>query len=351
MPFQKKKRAIDHGTIAFVVAAFAIAGVATGFMTGGTFQAQILGNPQTNASISQTIAELLGLLEQQRELSRQMDEVMARIPGAQGFPLSGLTPHGETEEYCGDGICNGEETGSCGVDPAQDMQGYCPNACPTDCDSLSGAMPGGTPQAPGSNAGQQDIPLGEGTSTQPESEENRGWLDWLFGSGSRDIPVEQDSLYGNPPSINSDGTVNLQDDGTAGDAHFCGNGVLEDEEQCDDGNAENGDGCTTTCLADRESPVYTPACGNGLLDPGEACDDGNMLNDDSCSDTCTMVSVSSQQASQQANPPACLFRTERGFECIPRVNRDYCEGNGGVYYEKLAQCNEALRQRQDESIQ
>jgi cysteine-rich repeat protein len=30
-------------------------------------------------------------------------------------------------------------------------------------------------------------------------------------------------------------------------AHACGNGVVEEAEQCDDGDADEGDGCTTSC--------------------------------------------------------------------------------------------------------
>ncbi|WP_434419001.1 DUF4215 domain-containing protein [Nannocystis pusilla] len=69
---------------------------------------------------------------------------------------------------------------------------------------------------------------------------------------------------------------------TTGDgAHACGNGVLEPGEQCDDGNAVDGDGCEADC-------AFTPVelCGNGMLDDGEECDDGNDDDSDACRDTC-----------------------------------------------------------------
>jgi cysteine-rich repeat protein len=61
----------------------------------------------------------------------------------------------------------------------------------------------------------------------------------------------------------------------------CGNGVKEDLEQCDDGNAINGDGCSANCTVEK-----LPACGNGILEAGEQCDDGNLVNGDGCSESC-----------------------------------------------------------------
>jgi cysteine-rich repeat protein len=62
----------------------------------------------------------------------------------------------------------------------------------------------------------------------------------------------------------------------------CGDGVIyEDVEQCDDGNGRGGDGCSPDCIGGAGS-----LCGNGNLDDGEACDDGNVANNDACTDTC-----------------------------------------------------------------
>jgi cysteine-rich repeat protein len=49
------------------------------------------------------------------------------------------------------------------------------------------------------------------------------------------------------------------------------NGVVQQGEQCDDGNTMNNDGCDTNCT--------TPCCGNGITDLGEECDNGTA-NDD-----------------------------------------------------------------------
>ncbi len=86
----------------------------------------------------------------------------------------------------------------------------------------------------------------------------------------------------------------------------CGNGVLDEDEACDDGNTSDSDGCNAACslelgqpcasAADCESGVCDldngatcePAdtCGNGSIDGGEACDDGGTLAADGCDAAC-----------------------------------------------------------------
>ena len=89
----------------------------------------------------------------------------------------------------------------------------------------------------------------------------------------------------------------------------CGNGVLEAGEACDDGNNVNGDGCTAACQIEdgnpctanaecssdvcdmtEAPPLCEPAgfCGNGVLDVPEGCDDGNTTAGDGCSDVCLL---------------------------------------------------------------
>ncbi len=59
---------------------------------------------------------------------------------------------------------------------------------------------------------------------------------------------------------------------------LCGDGIIDDGEQCDDGNRTSADGCSSTCVSE--------ACNNGTIDQGEACDDGNALSHDGCSSGC-----------------------------------------------------------------
>lgn len=46
----------------------------------------------------------------------------------------------------------------------------------------------------------------------------------------------------------------------------------------------NGQGGYRTCLATAD--CYTPVCGNGVLDSNEQCDDGNKIDEDGCSSNC-----------------------------------------------------------------
>jgi len=63
---------------------------------------------------------------------------------------------------------------------------------------------------------------------------------------------------------------------------ICGNGVIEEGEQCDDGNTNSGDGCSSTCQQEF-------ICGNGIVEVSEECDDGNSKDNDSCTNSCTIA--------------------------------------------------------------
>jgi cysteine-rich repeat protein len=94
----------------------------------------------------------------------------------------------------------------------------------------------------------------------------------------------------------------------------CGNGKLEQGEQCDDGNTVSGDGCSSTCTIE-------PVCGNGKLEAGEQCDDGNTVDGDGCSHSCTL---------EPPPPPVCgNGKLEIGEQCDDgnTVNGDGCSSS------------------------
>lgn len=73
---------------------------------------------------------------------------------------------------------------------------------------------------------------------------------------------------------------------------ICGNGLIEDGEECDDGRSTPapGDGCDADCLiedgwtCDGEPSGCSEVCGDGLVVGLEACDDENASIDDGCAE-------------------------------------------------------------------
>jgi len=60
---------------------------------------------------------------------------------------------------------------------------------------------------------------------------------------------------------------------------MCGDGVLDQQEECDDANLDDTDECLSDCTHAR--------CGDGKVQLGvELCDDGNTLNNDQCTTAC-----------------------------------------------------------------
>ncbi|MCB9734154.1 MAG: hypothetical protein H6745_16275 [Deltaproteobacteria bacterium] len=162
----------------------------------------------------------------------------------------------------------------------------------------------------------------------------------------------------------------------------CGNNVTEPsgvagvpDEECDDGNTDSGDGCSSTCTIEGcgdgvvqpdlgeqcdgacddhndctidvntcvscqcqlPSTDYEPAgtpcddgnsntigdrcdgagncsisCGNGSLDPGEACDDGDAANGDGCDDDCQVE----PNFSCAGTPSVCTSVTDLGVVSV-----------------------------------
>ena len=85
------------------------------------------------------------------------------------------------------------------------------------------------------------------------------------------------TFYAGPQDASAGDAQGIVDGGVDGGGFVCGNGEIEGDEECDDGNREDGDGCSRYCMVET-------LCGNGVLDEGEECDDGNRDNTDGCPD-------------------------------------------------------------------
>ncbi|GEM_PF-6274818 len=117
---------------------------------------------------------------------------------------------------------------------------------------------------------------------------------------------------------------------SAGPEDLCGNENIDSGEECDDGNTENNDGCSSTCATEtcgddiRQSNEECDTgsrngsenslcrfnctiieCGDGVFDFGEECDDGNVVDGDGCDSSC-------QNESECIGPECQCF----GPECI-----------------------------------
>lgn len=94
---------------------------------------------------------------------------------------------------------------------------------------------------------------------------------------------------------------------------LCGNGTRENDEQCDDGNSNNNDTCMNNC---RLSQVVGPICGNGFREGNEQCDDGNANNNDACKNNCTANIIN----------PKCNIQVLDSFGSAPLSTSILCSG-------------------------
>ncbi len=83
--------------------------------------------------------------------------------------------------------------------------------------------------------------------------------------------------------------------------NICGDGLRGPNEGCDDGDNDDGDGCGADCTLE--------TCGNGELEAPEACDDGNRDQDDGCTTLCAppvcgdgILSPAQGESCDDANP-------------------------------------------------
>ena len=213
------------------------------------------------------------------------------------------SPSASTQAICGDGVALDKEgcddgnlvdgdgcSGECYVE-----NGY---SCRVDADCVSGIcnLLGGRLCAEANECGNGQKDLREACDD--------GALEPGDGCSSRclfevDVACEQDTQC-------DSGVCNSQGSQACELANECGNGRVEDEETCDDGNNLNEDGCSSTCLlevgvscdkgGDCESGVCDllesmqcepkDTCGNGQIELTETCDDGNIDAGDGCDPVC-----------------------------------------------------------------
>jgi cysteine-rich repeat protein len=104
---------------------------------------------------------------------------------------------------------------------------------------------------------------------------------------------------------------------TPAPANLCGNGIRTGQEGCDDGNEDDGDGCSATCTVEcgywctvDEPNECSTACGDSIVAGDEKCDDGNSGDGDGCSADCSVIEDGySCSSSGSCSASTCLSMT------------------------------------------
>ncbi|MEZ4454114.1 MAG: DUF4215 domain-containing protein [Nannocystaceae bacterium] len=104
----------------------------------------------------------------------------------------------------------------------------------------------------------------------------------VTGAVTTDVSTTTASSGTDSDSVSSSTTTTTSsttDVTTTGHEPVCGDGVVEGDEFCDDGNDVDVDDCKNDCSAHE--------CGDGTLYKGiEECDDGNLDSTDECTEKC-----------------------------------------------------------------
>jgi cysteine-rich repeat protein len=102
-------------------------------------------------------------------------------------------------------------------------------------------------------------------------------------------------------------------------ADSCGNGIVEPNEACDDGNNTDGDGCSATCQT---------VCGDGKKVGKEECDDGNTQDGDGCSKAC--VASLGYAQTKPGQSCAAILAAWKADGDTPKDGAYWVDTNGGA---------------------
>ncbi len=124
-------------------------------------------------------------------------------------------------------------------------------------------------------------------------------------------------MTNNKPMLDSAGSATIRPAGQ----------TVLDEEECDDGNTDEGDGCSSDCLSEE-------TCGDGYFNDysgvdaqgnpraAEICDDGNNLPDDGCNETCSSSGICGNGILDPGE--ACDYESFNGLGVPPPPTSFFC---------------------------
>ncbi len=161
------------------------------------------------------------------------------------------------------------------------------SACSSDDSATSEGSTDSATTSEGSSSTSEGTTTGTLTGTETNGTGTvgmTGTTDATTGTGTTAMTgPETSTSTSTSDTTTGPGTATDTDTDTDTGGAVCGNGVIEDGEQCDDMNDDNTDACLDTC--------EEPSCGDGYVWAGnETCDDQNDDNADACLDTCQQAS-------------------------------------------------------------
>ena len=141
---------------------------------------------------------------------------------------------------------------------------------------------------------------GQGNTETPVDCAVSGWSAFdscQFFSGSATCKQMRTRTITTSPKFGGTPCPELQDEQECPCPSECGDGkFVSSTEECDDGNDDDGDGCSSTCTIEpgwscstqpnAASMCVAAQCGDGIQAGLEGCDDGNVASYDGCSATC-----------------------------------------------------------------
>lgn len=186
---------------------------------------------------------------------------------------------------------------------------------------------GGGGQSSGGGAGSS----GSGGSGGTQSSGGSGTGGQSSGGGGLSSATGQSSQGGN-----SSGGGNTSSEGVSFCGPVCGDGMVSDDEECDDGNNRNNDGCSALCEEELGwicvGSNCAAVCGDGTLAGNEGCDDGNTRSGDGCSSTCRIEVTASSSSAASSVCTACAAACVASSAGLPFCSgyEPRCPGNATV---------------------